>query len=90
MDADDTDFADLNDKDMDEEKINRLGEPELVYERRRTKISSQRFEKIEQEVWLQDFLRQKHRYFQLMLVELHIVDFWDVRRDPKQLTIDNG
>ena len=60
MDADDTDFADLNDKDMDEEKINRLGEPELVYERRRTKISSQRFEKIEQEVWLQDFLRQKH------------------------------
>lgn len=22
--------------------------------------------------------------------ELHIVDFWDVRRDPKQLTIDNG
>ena len=58
MDADDTDFADLNDKDMDEEKINRLSEPELVYERRRTKISSQRFEKIEQEVWLQDFLRQ--------------------------------
>ena len=44
---------------MDEEKNNRLSEPEMVYEQRRTKIiSSQRFEKMEQEVWLQDFLRQ--------------------------------
>lgn len=37
-----------------------------------------------------------HQHFKLIYYvdesqsELHIVDFWDVRRDPKQLTIDNG
>ena len=57
FDADDTDFADLKDEDMDEEKNNRLGEPEMVYERRTSTFSQHRRRTVDE---LMEIIRREH------------------------------
>ena len=57
MDADDTDFADLKDEDMDEEKNNRLGEPEMVYERRTPTYTQHRRKTVDEMI---EIIRREH------------------------------